>query len=108
MPNPALSALLALVLSPVAMAASTPPAVPVEPAPVTAATLDVPPAAPVAAADAKSPAKPAQVCTREKPMGSNRTVRVCRDAAAAEQAGDRHREALQQAQRERFWPNEVR
>lgn len=54
-------------------------------------------------------AKPAakKICTREKPVGSNKPVRVCRDAATAERQGDQAREALQQAQTHRFNPPET-
>ena len=55
------------------------------------------------------PAKPAakKICVREKPIGSNKPVRVCRDAAAAERQGEQAREALQQAQTHRFNPPET-
>lgn len=75
------------------------------------AASDESPAAPAAAAPAQ-PAAPAQaaapegrqVCTRERPIGSNRPVRVCRDAAAAERAGEASREALGRAQEQRYMP----
>lgn len=56
-----------------------------------------------------APAKPVakKICTREKPVGSNKPVRVCRDAAAAERQGEQAREALQQAQTHRFNPPET-
>ena len=57
-------------------------------------------------ATATTAAKPEKVCTREKPMGSNRTVRVCRDAAGAAARAESDREALERAQRERFNPLE--
>ena len=54
-------------------------------------------------------AKPAakKICVKEKPVGSNKPIRVCRDAAAAERQGDQAREALQQAQTNRFMPPET-
>lgn len=76
--------------------------VPAEPAAATS-TADTS-AEPVAPAAVAASAKPEKICTREKPMGSNRTVRVCRDASAAAARAESDREALERAQRERFNP----
>ncbi|NYZ61864.1 hypothetical protein [Luteimonas deserti] len=52
--------------------------------------------------------EPKQICTREKPVGSNRPIRVCRDAEAVEIVGERSREAFEVVLRNRFNPPELR
>jgi hypothetical protein len=49
-----------------------------------AAMAQTPPAAPEAAAPAPEPAKSKQICTTEKPVGSNRKIRTCRSAEQVE------------------------
>lgn len=44
------------------------------------------------------------ICTRERSTGSNRTKRVCRDAAAVEEVGEASREAWSRVQQERYMP----
>lgn len=57
-----------------------------------------------ATATAADAPKRRKVCTRERPMGSNMPKRVCRDADAADEEGERAREALRDVQRNRFDP----
>lgn len=53
--------------------------------------------------------EPKQICTREKPVGTNRPVRVCRDAEAAQLMGERSRAAFENARQHRSdWREEVR
>lgn len=53
--------------------------------------------------------EPKQICTREKPVGTNRPVRVCRDAEAAETMGERSRAAFENARQHRSdWSEQVR
>lgn len=49
-------------------------------------------------------AKPRKICTKERPMGSNMPRRVCRDAAAAAEQGERARDVMRDAQRNRYSP----
>jgi len=61
------------------------------------------------ASDVEQKAEPEerkQVCTREKPVGTNRPVRVCRDAEAAQEVGDRTRDAYETVLRQRHMPTE--
>lgn len=55
-----------------------------------------------------APEEPKQICTREKPVGTNRPVRICRDAEAAQEAGERTRDAYETVLRNRFNPPELR
>ena len=79
---------------------------------LSAALLATPDAAPSAVPEAPqeepatAPAKPAsdKVCTRQKPVGSNRPVRVCRDRTDAKREGEAAREAMERAQQDRFAP----
>lgn len=52
--------------------------------------------------------EPKQICTREKPVGSNRPVRVCRDAEAVQMVGERSRDAFETVLRNRYNPDEPR
>ena len=53
--------------------------------------------------------EPRQICTREKPVGTNRPVRVCRDAETVQRTGERSREAMENARQHRSdWREEVR
>lgn len=63
--------------------------------------VDAPPSSATAGAEAP---KRRKVCTRERPMGSNMPKRVCRDADAADEEGERAREAMRDVQRNRFDP----
>ena len=64
-----------------------------------AINADVAEAAPAAPAVA-----PRKICSKEKAVGTNRPVRVCRNAADVEQVGDATREAYGRAMRERYMP----
>jgi len=55
-----------------------------------------------------APEERKQICTREKPVGTNRPVRVCRDAEAVQEVGDRTRDAYETILRQRFMPPEPR
>lgn len=57
-----------------------------------------------ATATAAEAPKRRKVCTRERPMGSNMPKRVCRDADAADDEGERAREVMRDVQRNRFDP----
>lgn len=60
-----------------------------------------------AAASASKTVPPKRICVRERPVGSNRPIRVCRDAAEVERTGERTREALGDAQTQRYNPPEA-
>lgn len=52
--------------------------------------------------------EPKQICTREKPVGTNRPIRVCRNAEAVQVVGERSRDAFETVLRNRFNPEETR
>lgn len=61
-------------------------------------------AAPATTTLAPAKKKPRMACSKEKPMGSNRPVRVCRDIDATDEAGEAHRDEIRQAQKMQAWP----
>lgn len=72
-------------------------------APDAAPAADPPVAQPApAATPARAPAD--KVCTRQKPVGSNRPVRVCRDRVDAAREGEAAREAMERAQQDHYQP----
>lgn len=67
--------------------------------------LAMPAAQPATATGDSAPRKkPRMVCTKEKPMGSNRPVRICRDADATDEAGEAHRDELRELQKHQALP----
>lgn len=69
-------------------------------APADAPTTDATPAA--EAAPAAQASKPRKICTKERAVGTNMPKRVCRDADAAAEQGERARDVMRDAQRNRF------
>ena len=77
-------------------------------APIAHATADTQLAAsPAPAVDAGAEPKK-QICTRERPVGSNRPVRVCRDAAAMKGVTDASQDAWNRALENRYQPPQER
>lgn len=74
------------------------------PAAQAAPAVDAAPSNATATATAAEAPKRRKVCTRERPMGSNMPKRVCRDADAADDEGERAREVMRDVQRNRFDP----